>query len=268
MELQHRDVELQVGEQRAQAWTARPARVRGPLPGIVLIQEAFGVDAHIADVGTRLAAAGYAVIAPHLFSLGRTPDALHADRIEAGKRFLDAHPMPVWFDPAMREAAVAAEPAETQAALRETLAALLPATRPWDAYLATLQAGRAWLEAEGAGRIGTVGFCLGGLLALRLACVDPAIHAAVVYYGFPPPLELVPGLAAPVLAFYASEDPRINAAVPALVEAMAAGGKRFAHHTYANTRHAFFNDTRATYDVAAARAAWARTLAFFAAELA
>ena len=51
-------------------YLARPERAQGPLPGVLVIQEAWGVDAHIEDVTRRFAAAGYLALAPDLFSEG------------------------------------------------------------------------------------------------------------------------------------------------------------------------------------------------------
>jgi carboxymethylenebutenolidase len=66
-----------------------------------------------------------------------------------------------------------------------------------------------------------------------------------------------------VRGFYGGKDGRITGGLPALVEAMRAAGKDFEARVYPEAGHAFFNDGRPTYDVAAARDAFARTLAFF-----
>lgn len=262
-------VALDVDGVAAQGYFAKPARSSGPLPGIVVIQEAFGVDDFIQDITERFATAGYAALAPDLFSHGGKPEALAPQRMEDVKNFLDTIPQPAWFDVSLRDAELAklAEPLRTQ--LRETLALLLNQNRPWAQYIATLRAGRAQLSTEThGGRIGCVGFCLGGALSMRLACADPEIGAAVAFYGTAPSDEELQALQAPILALYAEDDPRINAGVPALVQAMRAAGKRFKHHTYPGTRHAFMNDTRGNFQLDAMRDAWSRTLTFFATELA
>jgi carboxymethylenebutenolidase len=237
---------------------------------VLVIQEAFGVDPHIQDVTQRFATAGYAAFAPDLFSYGGKPEPLAPERIEDAKQFLDTVPQTAWFDAAQRAPALAAVIEARRKALEETLALLLVPNRPWDQYVATLRAGRSWL-AEGASRgqkIGSVGFCMGGAISLRLACHEPELSAAVVFYGFSPPPEELAGLKCPVLGLYAENDPRITGAVPALVDAMKAQGKRFEHHIYPGAPHAFLNDTRGNYRVDAARDAWARTLSFFADHLA
>ena len=269
MHLDTRWVDLQVEGAPAKAYFARPTRAEGPLPGVVLIQEAFGVDAFVRDVAERLATAGYAVIAPALFSVGGTPEALSEPRIEAAKRFLDGLPMSAWFDPALRAPAIAALKAAEAEHMSETLGLLLVRDRPWDRYLATLKAGRAWLSAEGSNgkKLGALGFCMGGALSLRLACVDPEIAAAVVFYGFAPPPEMLATLQAPVLGLYAENDPAITPGIPALAEAFKAQGKSFQSQVFPGTRHAFFNDTRGSFQLEASRLAWARALSFLAEKL-
>jgi carboxymethylenebutenolidase len=262
-------VQLDVGGTPAQAYLARPARRSGPLPGVLVIQEAFGVDGFIADFTERLAASGYAALAPDLFSYGGKPAPLDAPRVEDAVDFLDVIPQSAWFDPAQRALELEKLPQPRRGAVAETLAMLLVSERPWAQYVATLRAGRELLSrdaSQGAG-VGCVGFCLGGALSMRLACADPEIAAAVACYGFAPPAEAIPELRAPILALYAENDPRINAGVPALVAAMDAAGKRFSHHTYPGTSHAFVNDVRRNFHNEAARQAWARMLGFFATEL-
>ena len=102
---------------------------------------------------------------------------------------------------------------------------------------------------------------------MRLACAAPGISAAVSFYGFAPPADQISALQAPILALYAENDPRINAGVTALAVSMGAAQKRFTHHTYPGTSHAFMNDTRGNFHVDAMRAAWARTLHYCAKEL-
>jgi carboxymethylenebutenolidase len=105
---------------------------------------------------------------------------------------------------------------------------------------------------------------MGGGLSARLACGDPELAAAVIFYGASPEADHLAALVCPVLGFYGGEDPRITGAVPALAAAMEAAGKDFEWHVYLGAAHAFFNDTRRAYDVDAARDAWARALGFFA----
>ena len=113
--------------------------------------------------------------------------------------------------------------------------------------------------------IGSIGFCMGGGLALLLACKNPEITAAVVFYGRnPTPLDLVKNLQGPVLGNYAGADMAIKEADTNLLkEAMKKYGKTFDIKTYPGAPHGFFNDTRGSYRPEAAKDAWNRTLKFY-----
>jgi carboxymethylenebutenolidase len=269
MKLHTEWVEYEADGKKVQGYFARPSAAQGVLPGVLVIQEAFGVDAHIQDIAERFATTGYAAFAPDLFSYGGKPAPLAPERVEEAKQFLDTVPQTAWFDAAQRAPALAALPEPRGKAIEQTLALLLPATRPWDQYVSALRAGQAWLSAgpSRGQKIGSVGFCMGGALSLRLACNDPELAAAVVFYGLAPPLEQLAGLKCPVLGLYAENDPRIMSGVPELERAMKTQGKWFENHVYPGAPHAFLNDTRANYRPDAARDAWARTLSFFANKL-
>ena len=118
--------------------------------------------------------------------------------------------------------------------------------------------------------VGTVGFCMGGALSLLAACTNPAdVGACVVYYGGLSKVTYdFDGLRAPVLGHWAEDDASTNANVPRLEAELTRRGKPFTFHTYPGTRHAFFNDTRASvYDRPAALLSFERTLVFFRANL-
>ena len=125
------------------AYRADPAAP--PRGGLVILQEIFGINAHIRSVADRFASEGYVVIAPALF-----------DRVRKGVE-LD-------YDPA---------------GMQEGLA-LNKQTKPGE----TLQDVAAAVDALGAaGRVGVVGYCWGGTLAYAAACTIPGVAAAVGYYG-------------------------------------------------------------------------------------
>src|SRR6185437_1053181 len=75
-------------------------------------------------------------------------------------------------------------------------------------------------------KVASIGFCMGGGLSALLACHDPALAAAVVFYGSPPPAELVPRIACPVLGLFGSLDARLMGMLPAFEEAMQRSGKQ------------------------------------------
>lgn len=115
-------------------------------------------------------------------------------------------------------------------------------------------------------RVGVIGFCMGGGLALMTACRSDRIGAAAVFYGRNlRDIAEVRDLACPLLGIYGEADHGIP---PSEVERLraeldAAGGKQFDLHIYPDAPHAFFNDTRAAYRPQAAADAWQKTLAFF-----
>ena len=114
-------------------------------------------------------------------------------------------------------------------------------------------------------RVATIGFCMGGQLALYAACEFPDwISAAVDFYGIHPNVNLdVSRLSGPVLAHFAEHDRSVPpSAVASLVARIQDAGKEIEVHNY-DAKHAFFNDQRPqVYDRAAAELAWVRTLEF------
>lgn len=252
------------------AYRARPAATDEPLPAVVVIQEIWGPDDHIRDVAERLATCGYLTFAPDLYSRGGRPDALSPRRIEDAKSFLDTMPPGSWMDAERRDRALAELSQQHAEEVSETLGLLFSPNRPIDRYTKDLRAAVATLadDAHCTGRVGSVGFCLGGALSAHLACAEPSLSAAVIFYGGAPPAERIADITCPVLGIYGGDDTRITDGVPAFVDAMDQAGKSFEHYIYAGAPHAFFNDTRRSFTVTPARDAWARTLSFFAHHLA
>ncbi|HEV2359110.1 MAG TPA: dienelactone hydrolase family protein [bacterium] len=272
MKLHDEWVTYDSGGAAVQAYQAWPDHGGDPLPAIVVIMEIWGVDGHVQDLVRRFATAGYLACAPELYSHGgRPPDALSQERIGAVKAFMDTVPPAVWHTPADRDAAAAKLPAPQRAGLQETMGQLFRPDRPFDRYVGDLRAAVRHVQGHprtrGA-RVGSTGYCMGGALSGRLACAEPALAAAVIYYGAAPPADQIPNIRCPVLGFYGGDDPRITDGVPALAEAMTGAGKSFEYHVYPGAPHAFFNDDRRSYRLGPARDAWARTLGFLARHLA
>jgi carboxymethylenebutenolidase len=120
------------------------------------------------------------------------------------------------------------------------------------------------------GKLGIVGFCMGGQLALYTACAAPAeIGACVDFYGIHPKVTPdLAALAAPVLLIIGEHDASVT---PKQGEELAgrikAAGKNVELHVYP-AGHAFFNDTRPeAYDEKSAKDAWQKTLAFLSTNL-
>ena len=103
---------------------------------------------------------------------------------------------------------------------------------------------------------------MGGGLSALLACEDSILAGAAVFYGSAPPAELVQRITCPIIGFFGGLDQRVNAGIPAFTEAMKAAGKSFEQRTYEGAQHGFFNDTRPTYDVRAARDSFVLFLEF------
>jgi carboxymethylenebutenolidase len=259
-------VQFPVGETTAAAYRARPEAAGSPLPAVVLVQEVWGVDEFIMDVAHRFAAAGYLAFAPDLYSLGGArPPELAPEAIQRAKEFLDTVPPSSWWDAGAREKELAALPAAQARELRATFDRILDWGDLWDLVdLLRAAVAAAGADAAGSGWVGVAGWCRGGALVGRLACREPELKAAVIFYGAAPDDRDVPGIACPVLGFYGGADPVVSQGVPGFAAAMRAADKQFAWHIYDGAPHAFFNDTRAAYTVSAARDAWAQTLAFLA----
>jgi carboxymethylenebutenolidase len=115
-------------------------------------------------------------------------------------------------------------------------------------------------------KIGAVGFCMGGQLALFAATVNPNVGAVVDFYGIHPNVKPdYAKLAGPVLGLFAEKDAFVTPQAAKDVDAaIKKAGKQSEIHIYPGVDHAFFNDERAdVYNKPAADDAWRRTLAFF-----
>lgn len=194
-----------------------------PKGGIVVIQEIFGVNPHIRSICDRLAADGYAAIAPALF-----------DRTERG---FESGYSPTEIDHA-----------------RSFIAA-----PDWDGFLHDTDAARAAIAPIG--RIGIVGFCLGGSVAFLAAARLTGFAAASGFYGgrIAAFADEVPRC--PVQLHYGAEDTGIPLSQ---VEDVRAKRPECGIHVYDGAAHGFHCDARASFHPEASAKAWARTMALFA----
>jgi carboxymethylenebutenolidase len=237
-------------------------------PAVIVIHEIFGADEHIRDVARRFAALGYVAAAPNLFT-GELQTLLTPANIGLAMQSLANAPPELRKDPSKFAAFAAEQPPERRPVLEAFGKVSNPMVQAGFAQdlLAVAEHLRSLPEVDPA-RVGSVGFCFGGAMSIRLATVDPQLRAAVIFYGQSPPAEDIPKVRAAVLGLYGGEDPGLTGTVPAFADAMKAAGKKFDHHVYPPAKHAFFNDTRASnYHEESALDAWERVQAFFAANL-
>ena len=110
-------------------------------------------------------------------------------------------------------------------------------------------------------KVGITGYCMGGGLTLQVALVEENLSVAIPWYGRPLAPEDAGNVKAPVLGLYGAEDGGIPVdAVNAMADAMAAAGIESEFQIYEGAPHAFFNDTRGSFNEAAAADAWPRAL--------
>jgi carboxymethylenebutenolidase len=224
-------VHYKSGDIQMAAYLARP-KAKGMHPGLIVIQEWWGLNEHIKDITRRFAREGYVVLAPDLYScLGHK---VTADPNEAGRLMSSLKQ-----EQALKD-------------LRATVGHLKD------------------IEGVRGDRLGVVGFCMGGTYSLLLPCQTKEVKAAAPFYGqVPSPPDPLRNLACPVLYIYGDADGWITMAdVRRLQEALKQYGKAGEVKIYAGAPHAFFNDTRKdVYRAAEAKDAWTRVLSFFAKHL-
>ncbi|MDQ3557223.1 MAG: dienelactone hydrolase family protein, partial [Gemmatimonadota bacterium] len=113
-------------------------------------------------------------------------------------------------------------------------------------------------------RYGIVGFCWGGAASFQHAAHAPSLGASVVFYGTSPAVESLASVQAPVLGLYGENDARVNATIAPADSALRARGRTFRAEIYPGAGHGFLRaqDGQEGANLAAARAAWPRTVAW------
>jgi carboxymethylenebutenolidase len=219
------DVSFTSNGDTAHGYLARPAE-GGSFPAVVVIQEWWGLDAHIKELAERLAGEGFVALAPDLYhgQVATEPDD--------ARKLVMALNGPI--------------------ALREIGGAI--------GYLSDLQA----VEPKSVGVIGFCAG--GRLTLAAAATGDERIGAVAAFYGggVQPTPEFVGGIKAPVLAIYGEEDAGIPPEqYNGLAAEMDRQEKTFDMVVYPGAGHAFLNDTRPSYNASAAADAWARAVQWF-----
>lgn len=230
MEIRTESVTLTAASGLMPCHLARPG-AGGPHPGVIVVMEAFGLNAHIKAVAERVAREGYVSIAPDLYHRFGSPVIAY-----------DAVPKAIELLQKLDDGKVMGEIGVAIAHLKRQ-----PDVRP--------------------DRIGIAGFCMGGRIAFLAAAHHAAeIKAAVPFYGGgiaadtpTAPINVADRITAPVLAFFGEQDPLIPLdQVKRLEETMRRLGKAYEARVYAGAGHGFFCDERASYHAEAARDAWDR----------
>ena len=211
---------------RFKAYLAKPEKGSGP--GIGLLQEIFGINQYIRDVADYYAEEGYVVIAPDLFW-----------RLEPG----------VELD-------------ETQFEKAFGLYQNFNVAKAVDDIVASVTALKA--RPECVGKIGAVGFCLGGALAY-LAAAHAGVDCAVGYYGvgIEKSLDLVPKIICPLVLHFAAADKFVPEAAREQIRAAFAGNQDVEIHIYPGVDHAFARPGGHAYNKPAALMAHSRSIALF-----
>jgi carboxymethylenebutenolidase len=208
------------------AYLAKPAKGSGP--GIVLLQEIFGINQYMRDVADQYAEEGYVVLAPDLFW-----------RLEPG-----------------------VELSETQFEKAFGLYQKFDVVKAVDDIVSSVAA----LGAEPAcvGRIGALGFCLGGALAY-LSAAHAGVDCAVGYYGvgIETSLDLVPKIKCPLMLHFAADDKFVPEAAREQVKAAFAGNPNAEIYVYPGVDHAFARPGGHAYDKPASQIAHSRSIALF-----
>src|SRR5579875_1008810 len=227
MELNRRWVEHARGGETMTAYLVVPPRVTRPLPAVMVIMEIWGPDLHIQDVADRLAMAGYAALAPDLYSRGGRPAELAPERIEAVKDFMNTVPPGAWGDQKVLQEHLGRLPGDEGAKIGATLGKLF-GPRDMDGMLEDLVSWVGWLKDAPETRgmpVASTGYCMGGTLSFALATRVPGLRAALCYYGTAPDPDKMATIACPVYGFYGETDTRITSRVPEVEKAMKAHDK-------------------------------------------
>ena len=220
-------VEVKRGDRTVHAFVVYPESKK-KAPVVIVIHENTGLTDWARSVADQLAASGYIAIAPDLLS--------GAGGKEKTSDFASAD--------------------EAREAIRKLTT---------DDVIADLNAVADYAKKIPAanGKIAVSGFCWGGGRSFQFANARPDLAAAFVFYG--PSPEDVRGVKAPVYAFYAENDARVNATVPAVEAALKQAGKTFEAVTYAGAGHGFMRQGQAPDATEANRKArdeaWKRWLA-------
>lgn len=230
------ETKVPVADGALPAYAAHPPGA-GPFPTVLVIEEIFGVHEYIKDTCRRLAKAGYLAVAPELYA-----------------RIADLSTM-----------------TDIQKIIHDVIMKAPDAT-----LFSDLDATATWAAAHGGdtARLAVTGFCRGGRNTWLYAAHNPALKAAVAWYGpvvgatseIQPatPTDIADKLLCPLLGLYGGKDTGIKVPdVEAAVAKAKAAGKEVDLVIYPDAGHGFHADYRPSYNAAAAADGWQKLLAWF-----
>src|SRR3954447_7557607 len=214
------------GSGTMRGYLARPAAASATtkVPGVLVYHENRGLSPYIEDVARRLAVANFVAFAPDAL----TPLGGYPGDDEKGRELFGK----------------------------------LDRAKMTEDFLAAAN----WLRArpDSTGKLGAVGFCVGGTIVNQLAVrIGPDLAAGVPFYGAQPSAADTMKIKAPINAQYGELDKRITDGWPAFDAALTEAHVPHEGHIYKAANHGFHNDTTPRYDEAAAKEAWQHTLDWF-----
>lgn len=223
------DVKMPGGGVPIRTWVVYPER-KAKAGVVIVIHEVYGLTAWIRAVADQLAQEGFIAVAPDLVS-GFGPGGGGTESVPS----------------------------------RDETVKLIRAITPADA-MARLDAVRqhALSLPSANGKSATIGFCWGGARSFAYAAAQPALAAAVVFYGSSPETVDLAKIRAPVLGHYGGDDERVNATIPAAEAEMRRLSRTYEPHLHAGAGHGFLRQQsgREGANLRATRLSWPTTITF------
>jgi carboxymethylenebutenolidase len=205
------------GDRRFDGYVVRPAGV--PAPGLLVLPEMFGINEPLREMAASYASKGYTVVVPNVFWRCDLPGALAYEGDEREGAWMRLRGFD--FEAAGRDLKTASD----------------------------------WLRASPlcTGKVGAIGFCMGGRLAM-IAATRAKVDVAISLYalGLTHHLDEADDVNCPVQLHYGLADRHVPLSEIEMVQAATAGHPSIQVYTYPGAGHSFFNPVRPTYDPAAA----------------
>jgi carboxymethylenebutenolidase len=223
------DVKVAGSNQPVKTFVVYPER-RDKAPVVIVIHEIFGLSDWVRGVADQFAREGFIAVAPDLVS-GKGPAGGGTESVAGPDDVVKL----------------------VMALPREEVNQRLDAVREYALKLPSAS-----------GKSATVGYCWGGSTSFAYATVQPALNAAVVYYGTPPDTSALAAIKAPILGLYGGDDARVTSTVEGTKTEMQKLGRPFEAEIYPGAGHGFLRqqEGRDGANYKATKAAWPKTIAF------